>query len=97
VETANHVLTGAITMGYATAAVFFLRFYWRTQDRLFAMFAASFFLLAIVRLGTVIWHDPMEHHFLYWVRFAAYLLILLAIIDKNLPRKPKGLASAGPN
>jgi uncharacterized membrane protein HdeD (DUF308 family) len=86
-DSAENVLTGAVTMGYAIVAVFFFRFYWRTKDRLFAMFAAAFCLLGAVRIGTVIWHDPMEHQFLYWVRFVAYLSILLAILDKNLPRR----------
>ena len=90
----NDFLKGAIAMGYATTALFFLRFYWRTSDRLFVMFAASFLLLGAIRVGMVVWHDPMEHHFLYWLRLVAYLLILVAIIDKNLPR-PKRAAPAG--
>lgn len=81
----NDFLKGAIAMGYAVAALFFLRFYWRTSDRLFVMFAASLLLLGAIRFGMVVWHDPMEHHYLYWLRFVAYLLILIAIIDKNLP------------
>ena len=94
-DAVNHILTGAVTMGYAITAVFFLRFYWRARDRLFAMFGASFFLLGAVRVGTVVWQDPMEHQFLYWVRFAAYLLILAAIVDKNLPRARKRIDPAG--
>jgi hypothetical protein len=85
----NDFLKGAIAMGYATAALFFLRFYWRTRDRLFVMFAAAFLVLGAIRIGMVVWHDPMEHHFLYWLRFVAYLLILVAIIDKNLPRQKR--------
>jgi hypothetical protein len=89
VDEFNDFLKGAIAMGYATAALFFLRFYWRAADRLFLMFAASFILLGVIRVCMVFWNDPMEHHFLYWIRFAAYLLILAAIIDKNLPRARK--------
>jgi hypothetical protein len=40
-------LSGAITMGCATAGLFFLRFWKRTRDRLFIAFALAFWLLAI--------------------------------------------------
>ena len=90
----NDFLKGAIAMGYATAALFFLRFYWRTKDRLFVMFAASLFLLGLIRVGMMVWNDPMEHEFLYWFRLFAYLLILGAIIDKNLPRQRTSVADA---
>src|SRR5687767_2317755 len=86
----NDFLRGATAMGHATAGLFFLRFYVRSRARLFLMFAASFFLLGGIRLSMVFVADPMEHHFLYWVRFLAYLLILAAIVDKNLPRSASG-------
>ena len=87
----NDFVTGAVAMGYTVAGLFFLRFYFRTKDRLFIMFCVALWLLGAIRFGTVIWFDPMEHHFLYWLRFAAYLLILGAIVDKNLPRSSSRL------
>src|SRR5688500_9381322 len=93
VDDFNDFLKGTIAMGHAVAALFFLGFYWRTSYRLFVMSAASFFLLGAIRVGMVVWHDPMEHHFLYWLRFAAYLLILFAIVDKNLPWRKRSLAT----
>jgi hypothetical protein len=77
-------LMGLIAMASATAALFFLRFWRDTGDRLFAIFAAAFFLLAITRLGLAVSKIHLEGHtHWYWVRLVAFLLILFAIIDKN--------------
>lgn len=87
----DEVTTGAIAMGYAVAGLFFLRFWRKTRDRLFALFALAFFVLAANRVGGVALAIPpgtTEH--VYWVRFAAFALILAAIVDKNRPRKPPG-------
>jgi hypothetical protein len=95
VDEFNDFLKGAIAMGHAVACLIFLRFYSRTRDRLFVMFAVAFLLLGVIRVCMMIWVDPMEHRFLYWVRLAAYVLILVAIIDKNLPRKASGPKTGG--
>ena len=77
-------LMGAIAMASAVAALFFLRFWRDTGDRLFGIFAAAFLLLGITRIGLALSRTPLEGqtHW-YWVRLAAFLLILLAIVDKN--------------
>jgi Family of unknown function (DUF5985) len=77
-------MIGAIAMGSAIAALFFLRFWRDTGDRLFFMFALSFLLLGITRLGLAFSHDSVEGetHW-YWVRLVAFVLILIAIVDKN--------------
>ena len=77
-------LMGAIAMASAVVALFFLRFWRETGDRLFAIFSAAFLLLGITRLGLTLSRDLSEGHTLwYWVRFAAFALILIAIADKN--------------
>jgi hypothetical protein len=75
---------GAVTMASWIAALFFLRFWHRTGDRLFGMFAVSFFLLGITRIGLVFSTTSTEGqtHW-YWVRLVAFLFILAAVIDKN--------------
>ena len=83
----NTFLGGAIAAGYAIASLFFLKFYVRTKDRLFAMFCAALLILGSTRVWMVMLDDPNESHSLYLLRLFAYLLILGAIIDKNLPRK----------
>lgn len=77
-------LMGAIAMASCIAALFFLRFWRETGDRLFVVFALAFFLLGITRLGLALSADYSEGHTSwYWVRLAAFLLILIAIVDKN--------------
>ena len=79
-----NVLAGAIVMGYAVCGLFFLRFWRRTQDRLFLVFAFAFWLLGVQRLAMVLVGSVEETRTgLYVVRLFAFLLILGAIIDKN--------------
>jgi hypothetical protein len=77
-------LMGAIAMGSAAVALFFLRFWRQTGDRLFGMFALAFLLLGITRAGLAFSPQEIEGqtHW-YWMRLAAFLLILVAIVDKN--------------
>jgi hypothetical protein len=80
----EELIMGAIAMASLVAALFFLRFWRDTGDRLFVIFAAAFFLLALTRIGLALSHvqqEPNTHW--YWVRLVAFLLILVAIIDKN--------------
>ncbi|MBV8716785.1 MAG: hypothetical protein JOZ65_17125, partial [Chloroflexi bacterium] len=60
----------------------------RTGDRFFLFFAAAFALEALGRLS-MWWLDPYDENtvIVYVVRLVAYCLILLAILDKNLPRR----------
>ena len=44
------LISGAVLMGYLVAGLFFFRFWKETQDRLFASFAAAFWILALHRL-----------------------------------------------
>ncbi len=86
-ERFEQVMFGAIGMGFAVAGFFFLRFWRQTRDRLFALFALAFFVLAVNRFGIALVerHDveAMRGDYLYWVRFLAFALILAAIVDKN--------------
>ena len=75
---------GAIAMACWAASLFFFRFWQKSRDRLFAIFAAAFLLLGLTRVGLALAKDPSEDTtYLYWVRLAAYVLILVAIADKN--------------
>lgn len=88
------VISGAIVMGYAVCALFFLRFWRRTRDRLFLVFSFAFWLLAVQRLALAL-IEPVEEWRtgLYLVRFFAFLLILGAIIDKNRAVDREGLSA----
>ncbi len=83
----DQLSAGVIAMGFAVAGLFFLRFWRDTRDRLFGFFALSFFILAVNRIGTAFipaQADRGDH--LYWVRFFAFALILIAVVDKNRSR-----------
>jgi hypothetical protein len=80
----SQFLMGAMAMACWTAALFFVRFWRDTHDRLFALFAAAFVLLGFTRMGLALWPEIGEGQtYFHWVRFAAYLIILIAIVDKN--------------
>lgn len=77
-------LSGGLAMLYAVVALFFLKFRARTGDRLFALFASAFLLLAIQRLALTFARDWSEGTvWLYGLRLVAFLLIIAAIVDKN--------------
>ena len=78
------LVSGLLVMGYAVAGLFFLRFWRETRDRLFGIFAGAFWLLALQRLLLALFQDPdNEQVWLYGIRLLAFVLILVAIIDKN--------------
>ena len=81
------VTGGAIIMGYAVAAVFFLKFWRRTADRLFLAFAAAFLLMAATPLLTILLEVPREEQSpFYLLRLLAFLIIIVAIIGKSRRR-----------
>ena len=73
-------LSGFLTFGYAVAALFFLRFWRESRERLFAYFAAAFLLLASQRV-LVSFVAPSDVFFV--VRLAAFIVILFAVYDRN--------------
>lgn len=79
----NLFLHGAITVCFAAAGVFFLRFWRDTHDRLFLLFALAFFLQALTRIGLSVLGGPEEGPYLYLFRLTAYVLIIAAIAMKN--------------
>jgi membrane-associated PAP2 superfamily phosphatase len=77
-------LAGAVTFGFALAALFFLRFWRRTRDPLFLAFAAAFLLLGIGQGLLAFSSVPVEERtWLYLFRLAAFGLIIAAILRKN--------------
>jgi hypothetical protein len=78
-------LSGAITMGLLLSALFFVRFWRRTGDGLFAIFAAAFLLLAANQaLAALIDFGREELSWVYLLRLAAFCLIITGIVAKNL-------------
>lgn len=81
-------LAGAVTVGYAVAAVFFLRFWRKTHDRLFLVFSIAFALFALNQaLATMMTVVYESASWIYVLRVLGFALILAAIVDKNRPRQ----------
>jgi hypothetical protein len=71
-------------MGSAVAGLFFYKFWSKTRDRLFALFAASFWILAFERCVLVFTYAKDETEtWIYLCRLVAFLLIIAAVADKN--------------
>ena len=82
-------LSGMITAGFVVAALFFFRFWRRTGDSLFMIFALSFLLFAISQSLSVSFnflHDDSTG--VYILRFFGFGFLLVAIARKNIT-KPK--------
>ncbi len=81
----NPFILGMVVTACGVAGLFFLRFWRRTRDRLFAMFAAAFWILGLNWLLLAFTEPEAETRrvLLYAVRLIAFALILIAIIDKN--------------
>lgn len=77
-------LSGAVALGFAVCALFFLRFWWRTREELFLAFALAFLLLGIGQTVLALADIPTEERgSMYLIRLTAFLLILIAIFRKN--------------
>lgn len=80
-------ILGAIVLACAVIGLFFLRFWRQTRDRFFLFFAIAFWVFGISRVllatSGALNEGPLA---VYVVRLLAFMLILIAIIDKNFPR-----------
>jgi len=77
-------LSGAVTLAYFIAAVFFMRFWRKTSDRLFLAFAVAFALFGVnqgLSFLLDVYSEPRS--FIYVLRVVGFLLILAAVVDKN--------------
>ena len=82
----NRFLLGALVMGCAVVGAFFLRFWRRTRDRLFLIFALAFWLLGINWLLLAFFQTDETRTWLYVLRLVAFCLIIYGIVDKNRQR-----------
>jgi hypothetical protein len=77
-------ISGASTMGYFLAGLFFVRFWRRTSDILFLAFAIAFSLLGLAQVILTLGGMPIEERsWVFLLRLAAFLIILGAIAKKN--------------
>jgi hypothetical protein len=78
---------GMSAMACVVIAIFFLRFWRSTGDRLFLIFAIAFGLMCVTRaIAAEIGAAHLHSGYVYTIRFVGYVLIIAAIFDKNRPR-----------
>jgi len=89
----NQFLWGALCLAALIIALFFWRFWTQSHDRLFVFFSLAFCTLSLHWLGLAIVNPLTEsRHYLFVLRLLAFLLILVAIIDKNRRAKSRSLS-----
>jgi hypothetical protein len=77
-------LLGLCSMAALAIGLFFWRFWRRTADRLFRIFAIAFWLMSIGWLAQLIVKEPGEASYLVYVpRLLAFSCIIWGIIEKN--------------
>ncbi len=83
--TINMFLAGMVTAGFLAGGLFFARFWVRSRDRIFLAFTAAFWLLALNEMLVSVDREPEEKQiWFYLLRVAAFLLIAVAIVRKNI-------------
>jgi peptidoglycan/LPS O-acetylase OafA/YrhL len=84
-------LSGALMVGYIVLGLFFWKFWRRTRDALFIMFACAFWLMAANTIAvTAIGGYELDVGWTYVLRLLAFVLIIVAIIRKNMETKEPG-------
>ena len=89
-------LSGAVMVGYLVAAGFFLRYWRKSGDRLFFAFSGAFLLFALNQLlaaAFVVVAEPSSS--VYALRVLGFVIIIAAIVDKNV-RSPSSSATSAP-
>lgn len=84
IDNIHSVLMGAVAMASFVATLFFLRFWRRTGDSLFLLFAVAFGVDAIMRFILGSGSVAAEFEPLFYIgRIVTFGLIVVAIVNKN--------------
>ncbi len=82
------VLAGAAAMASLAVALFFLKFWRRTRDSFFLLFAAAFAIDAVARVAlSVVEVSDTAEPIYFLPRLVMFALIVIAIVNKNAPGK----------
>ena len=82
-NTLSSLLIGAVSATSLVAAVFFLRFWMRTRDRFFLLFALAFAVYAVSEFVLGVANVSEYEPYYYLPRLVTFGLIVLAVVDKN--------------
>lgn len=84
IDTLKAMIGGALVLACLACAVFFLRFWRSSRDRLFAFFALAFTAMSVNWLAlTLLKVDDERRYYVYVLRLISFLIILYAVWDKN--------------
>ncbi|HZQ62230.1 MAG TPA: DUF5985 family protein [Casimicrobiaceae bacterium] len=87
----NDMLIGAIAVAALVIGLYFARFWKTTRDRFFLLFALAFWIEGADRVALWYWPSADEAAPIAYVpRLLAYILIIVAVIDKNRGKRGKG-------
>lgn len=80
----TYFLYGAIALTCFAIGVKFLKYWQLSRDRFFLWFTSAFWVFTIGwSLRLVVDTDDEHRHYLFVPRLIGFLLILIAILDKN--------------
>ena len=83
-DTLHIAMLGGLVASCVYAALLFVRFWRRSEDRFHALMAAAMVLLGANWVAvTIIRPSGEPDSLIYLVRLAAFVVILFAIVDKN--------------
>ena len=84
-SSANEIMSAMTAMASFGVAIFFLRFWRQTRDRLFVLFSVAFALMGVnwTALAALSASSDGSRHLIYVIRLAAFAVIIMAIVDKN--------------
>lgn len=75
---------GALAMAGGIAALFFIHSWRISGDRLFVYFASAFGVMSLQWIALAASDPALEaHQMVYIVRLAAFVLLVVGIVDKN--------------
>jgi uncharacterized membrane protein HdeD (DUF308 family) len=80
--------SGMAAGGFLIAALFFFRFWRKIKDSLFCYFGIAFVLFAIAQTASLYIDAPQDDRtWIYLLRLAGFILLLIAIIGKNMGKR----------
>ena len=85
-------LSGITVVTFAASGVFFFKFYKTSRDPFYLYFCLACWLLSIERIAILAFIGPAKTSgetspWVYLIRLVAFLLIMIAIINKNRNRR----------
>ena len=82
--------SGAVSLGYLIAGMFFLRYWRKTRDSLFFRFGLAFGFFSISQILTSML-GPVDERtgYAYGLRILGFVVILVAIVEKNRSRSTR--------